>query len=91
VAEFKYLERVTNQNCIHKEIRADHIQGILASILFSLSSSYLLPKNLKIKIYRNILLVVSYGCETWSLTLREDRLRMFVNRVLRRVFGPKRE
>jgi hypothetical protein len=39
-----------------------------------------------------ILLVVLYGCETWSLTLREEhRLRMFENRVLRRIFGPKRE
>jgi hypothetical protein len=53
----------------------------------------LLSKNLKIKIYRNIILpVVLYGCETWSLTLREEcRLRVFENRVLRRVFGPKRE
>ena len=47
--------------------------------------------NLKIKIYRTIILpVVLYGCETWSLTLREDRrLRVFENRVLRRVLGPK--
>ena len=47
----------------------------------------------KIKIYRNmILLVVLYGCETWPLTLREERrLRVFENRVLRRVFGPKRD
>jgi len=53
----------------------------------------LLSKNLKIKIYRTIiLLVVLYGCETWSLTLREERrLRMFENRVLRIVFGPKRD
>jgi hypothetical protein len=53
----------------------------------------LLSKNLKIKIYRAIiLLVVLYGCETWSLTLREEhRLRVFENRVLRRVFGPKRD
>ena len=45
----------------------------------------------KIKIYRTIiLLVVLYGCETWSLTLREEcRLRVFENRVLRRIFGPK--
>jgi hypothetical protein len=45
-----------------------------------------------IKIYRNIILpVVLYGCETWSLTLREERrLRVFVNRVLRRIFGPRR-
>ena len=50
-------------------------------------------KNLKIKIYRTIILpVVLYGCETWSLTLREERrLRVFENRVLRRVFGPKRD
>ena len=56
-------------------------------------SSRLLPKNLKIKIYRTIILpVVLYGYETWSLTLREERrLRVFENRVLRRVFGPKRE
>ena len=39
-----------------------------------------------------ILPVVLYGCETWSLTLREERrLRVFENRVLRRVFGPKRD
>jgi hypothetical protein len=53
----------------------------------------LLSKNLKIKIYRTIILpVVLYGCETWSQTLREKRrLRLFENRVLRRVFGPKRD
>ena len=50
-------------------------------------------KTLKIKIYRTAILpVVLYGCETWSLTLREERrLRVFENRVLRRVFGPKRD
>jgi hypothetical protein len=50
-------------------------------------------KNLKIKIYKTvILLVVLYGCKTWSLTLREEhRLRFFENRVLRKIFGPKRE
>jgi hypothetical protein len=53
----------------------------------------LLSKKLKIKIYRTIILsVVLYGCETWSLTLRgERRLRVFENRVLRRLFGPKRD
>ena len=58
----------------------------------SLSSS-LLSKNLKIKIYRTIILpFVLYGCETWSLTLREERrLRMFGNRVPRRIFGPARD
>jgi len=56
-------------------------------------SSSLLSKNLKIKMYRNIILpVVLYGCETWSLTLREEhRLRVFENRVLRRIFGPERD
>jgi hypothetical protein len=49
-------------------------------------------KNLKIRIYKTIILpLVLYGCETWSLTLREEhRLRVFVNRVLRRIFGLKR-
>jgi hypothetical protein len=58
----------------------------------NLLSSRLLSKNLKIKIYRTIILpVVLYGCETWSLSLREERsLKVFENRVLRRVFRPKR-
>ena len=53
----------------------------------------MLSKNLKIKIYRNIILpVVLYGRETWSLTLRgERRLRVFENRVFRRIFWPKRD
>jgi hypothetical protein len=52
-----------------------------------------LSKNLKIRIYRTIIFpVVLYGCETWSLTLKEEhRLRVFENRVLRRIFGPKRD
>ena len=56
-------------------------------------SSSLVSKNLKIKIYRNLILpVVVYGCATWSLTLREvRRLRVFENRVLRRIFGPRRD
>jgi len=56
-------------------------------------SSNLLSKNLKIKVYGTIILpVVLYGCEIWSLTLREEgRLRVFENKVLRRIFGPKRD
>ena len=55
-------------------------------------SSRLLSKTLKIKIYRAIILpVVLYGCETWSMTLREERkLRVFENMVLRRIFGARR-
>ena len=54
-------------------------------------SSSLLSKNLKVKIYRTLILpAVLYGCETWSLTLREEhRLRVFENGVLRRIFGLK--
>jgi len=59
----------------------------------NLSSPSLLSQNLQIKIYRTIILpVVLYGCETWSLTLTEKRsLRVSENRVLRRIFGPKRD
>jgi hypothetical protein len=55
-------------------------------------SSRLLFKNLKIKIARTIILPVLYGCEAWSLTFKEERrLKVFENRVLSRVFGPKRD
>jgi hypothetical protein len=59
----------------------------------NLLSSQLLSRKLKIRIYKTIILpVVLYGCETWTLTLREQhRLRVFENRVLRRIFGPKRD
>ena len=56
-------------------------------------SSRLLSKNLKIKIYRTLILpVVLYGGETWSLTLEKERkLRVFENMVLRRIFGPRKD
>jgi hypothetical protein len=56
-------------------------------------SSRLLSKNRKTRVYRTIiLLVVLYGCENWSLTLREQqRLREFENRVLRRISGLRRD
>ena len=59
----------------------------------NLLSSSLLSKNIKISIHGAIILpLVLYGCETWSLTLREEgRLKVFQNRVLRRIFGPKRD
>jgi hypothetical protein len=58
-----------------------------------LATIRLLSKNVKIKIYKTIISpVVLYGCETRSLILREEhRLRVFENRVLRRIFGPKRD
>jgi hypothetical protein len=51
------------------------------------------PKNIKVKIQRSLISPdVLYGCETWSFTLgKEDRLRVFLNRVLRKIFGSKKE
>jgi hypothetical protein len=65
----------------------------LAVFYFVIAYSSLLTKTVNIKIYRTIILpVVSYGCETCSITLREEcRLRFFESRVLRRIFGPKRD
>ena len=90
--EFKYLRTtLINQNSIQEEIKSRLKSGNSSyhSVQKLLSSS-LLSKNLKIKIYRIIILpVVMYGHDTWLLTLREERrLRVFENRVLRRIFGP---
>jgi len=94
VEEFKYLgTTLTNKNSIQEEIKSRLKLGNAYYSVQNLLSSSLLSKKLKIEVYRTIiLLVVLYGCETWSLTLREEhRLRVFENRVLRRVFGPKRD
>jgi hypothetical protein len=76
VEEFKYLgTTLTNQNAIQEEIKS-RLRSVNACYysVYNLLSSSLLSKNLKIKIYRTIIFpVVSYGCETWSLTLREER------------------
>jgi hypothetical protein len=83
-----------NQSLIHEEITSRLKLGNACyhSVQNFLASS-LLPKNVKIKIYRTLILpAVLYGCETWLRTLREEsRLRGFENRVLRRIFGPKRD
>jgi hypothetical protein len=92
VEQFKYLEK-TNRNFILEEtgIRLKPGNDCYHSVQNFLSFS-LLSKNIKIKMYRTIISsVVLYVCETWSLTLTENlRLRVFENRVLGRVFGPKK-
>jgi hypothetical protein len=95
VEQFKYLGTTLKyQNSIYEEIksRLDSGNACYHSVQDLLSYS-LLSKDTKIKIYRTVILpVVLYGRETWSLTLREEhRLRVFENRVLRRIFGPKRD
>jgi len=81
-----------NKNSIEEEIKSRLKPGNACyHSVQNLLSISLLYKNLKIKVYRTIILsVVFYGCETWSLTLREERrLRVFESRVLRRMFVPK--
>jgi hypothetical protein len=94
VEEFKYLgTTLTNQNSIKEEIKSRLKSGnaCYRSVQDILSSNFL-SKNLKIKIIKTIILpVVLYGCETWPLILRQKSKPMvFENRVLRRIFGPKR-
>ena len=83
VEEFKYLGKtITNQNSIRADIKSRFKSGNACyySVQNLLSSSSL------------ILPVVLYGCETWPIILKEEcRLRVFENRVLRRIFGPKRD
>jgi hypothetical protein len=59
----------------------------------NLLSSHLLSRNIEVRIYKTIIFpVILCGCKSWSLTLREEhRLHVFENRVLRRIFGPKRD
>ena len=93
VEEFKYLRTtLTNQNSIQEEIKSRLKSGNTSyHLVQNILPSNLLCKNLKIKIYWTIfLLVVLYRCENWMLTLREGcRLRVYENRLLRRTFGPK--
>jgi hypothetical protein len=85
---------VTIQNLIREKItRMLNSSNACYHLVQNLLSSCLPSKNLKIRIHRTIILpVVLYGSKTWSLTLREEhKLRVFENRVLRRIFGSKRD
>jgi hypothetical protein len=84
---------MTNQNLIQEEIKRRLNSGNACyQSVHNIMYSRLLSKNIKIRICKTIILpVVLYECETWSLTLREEhRLRIFENRVVRRIFEPKR-
>jgi hypothetical protein len=97
VAKFKYLDSgttLTNQNDIHDELKSRlHSGNACYYSVQNLLSSSLISNHLKIKIYKTVIFpVVLYGCETWSLALREEqRLRVFENSLWRRISGPKRE
>jgi hypothetical protein len=95
MAKFKDLgATLTDQNCIHEEIRSRLYSGNACyHTVQNLLSCRLLSRNVKIEIYKTIILpVVLYGYESLSLTLREEhRLRVFENWVRRRIFGPKRD
>jgi hypothetical protein len=85
--------RVTNQNLIHEEIKSGLNSGnVCYHSAQNLLYSRLLPKNVKIKLHKNVILILDM-CrrEIWSLALKEGhRLKGLENRVLRRIFGPKR-
>ena len=93
--DIKYLGRtLTNQNSIEAEIKNRLKSGNACyHSVQNLLSPSLLSKNIKIKIYRTIILpVVLYGCENWSLTLREGLgLMILENVAVRRIFGPKKD
>ncbi|KAJ4441667.1 hypothetical protein ANN_11525 [Periplaneta americana] len=95
VEKFKYLGvTVTNTNDTREEIKHRiNMENVCYYSVEKLLSSSLLSKNLKVRIYKTVILpVVLYGCETWTLTLREEqRLRVFENKVLRKIFVAKRD
>jgi hypothetical protein len=95
VAKFIYLgTTLSDQNYMNMEITGRlNAANACYHLVQSLLSSRLLSRSLKAKIYKTIILsVVLCGSETWSLPLREvHRLRVFENRVLRRIFGPERD
>jgi hypothetical protein len=82
-----------NTSTVLREVQILAFNEIHGRHFIHFISSRLVSRNVKVKIYKTILLpVVLYRCETWYLTLREEhKLRVFENRVLSRIFGPKRD
>jgi hypothetical protein len=79
-------------NCPRSVLDRSQSGNACCRSVHNLLSSSLLSKNIKIKVYRTIILPVLYGCGTWSVSLREERrLRVFENRVLRRILGTKND
>jgi hypothetical protein len=95
VSQLKYLgTTVSNQNLIQEEIKRRFNSGnVCYHSIQKILYSCLLSKSVKVRIYKTIiLLVVLYGCETWSLTVSEEhKLKLFENRLLGRIFGLKRD
>jgi hypothetical protein len=92
MAELKYLG-ITSHIKFYSGRKSEHME-VRESLLSFSAEPYasFLSNNYKVKIYRTIILPVLYGCKTWSLTLKEKRrLRVFENRVLRRIFGSERD
>ncbi|KAJ4427536.1 hypothetical protein ANN_25184 [Periplaneta americana] len=95
----KYMIMSRDQNIVRNEtikigdLSFEEVEKFKYLGATKLLSSSLLSKNLKVRIYKTVILpVVLYGCETWTLTLREEqRLRVFENKVLRKIFGAKRD
>jgi len=93
--KFKYLGAyVTNKNEVTEEMKSRLVSG--NAFFYSvkkLLTSRLISRKLKLKIYKTVILsIILYGCESWSTTLADEHtLRVFENKVLRKIYGPKRE
>ncbi|KAJ4440062.1 hypothetical protein ANN_08193 [Periplaneta americana] len=93
LVDYFLWDQLKERNDTREEIKRRINMGNACYSVEKLLSSSLLSKNLKVRIYKTVILpVLLYGCETWTLTLREEhRLRVFENKVLRKIFGAKRD
>jgi hypothetical protein len=95
VAQFKYLGRkITNKNFIHEEIKCKlNSRNACYNLVRNIIFSRLISKHLKVKVHKTInLSVVLYGFETWHITIRKECVwKVYEKRVLRRIYGSKRE